>query len=197
MRSHQPLIALYLLATILNSTAANADSKGKFPGTGSAQAYNKSCLIGNKAVELAKKGDFREAARLDQEAISIYPFDSMWHHNLGNHLEKIGKLAEARKSQQKAIDLEPNMIAAWLALGIEYELDKKFADAERCYRKSVQIQPTNYEALVDLGDILRQQGKFTEAREWLEKAKTAPGSALAPGEAQKKLDQCNRKEASN
>ncbi len=180
------------------SIAVMADSHGRFSGKGSAQAYNKSCEPGNRAVDVAKNGDIQEAIKLDKEAISIYPFESCWHHNLGNHLEKIGKLEDARKEQERAIELEPEYLAAWLALGYEFELQRKFTDAERCYRKCVQIKPDYFESLGDLGDILRKQGKFDEAREWLLKAKARPNfpPALA-GEIQRKLEQCNRKEASD
>lgn len=193
------LISLAVCANMsFCSMVAIAESHGGFNGKGSREAYNKSCEPGNKAVEVAKNGDLQEAIKLDKKAISIYPLESVWHHNLGNHLEKVGKLEDARKEQERAIELEPDFLAAWLALGYEFELQKKFKDAERCYRKAVQIKPAEFEALGDLGDVLRKQGKFEEARKWLLEAKATPGYSLArSGEMKRKLEQCDRKEASD
>jgi len=153
--------------------AADADSHGKFPGKGSIDAYSRSLHPGNKAVELAKQGDIQGAIKLDSESISIYPYDSVTYHNLGNHLAKLGKFDEARKAQEQAIALEPNYVGAWIRLGRTYEKQHKLTDAERCYRRANDIE-SSYETLEDLGDILRQQGRFAEARKWLLRAKACP-----------------------
>ncbi|MBX9687291.1 MAG: tetratricopeptide repeat protein [Candidatus Obscuribacterales bacterium] len=191
------LLFLLTCSLICGSIPAHAGGTTKFPGRGSVEDYNKSCRLSNQAIELAKRGDYVGAVRLDREAIVIYPHSAATYHNLGNHLEKLGKLDEAVKEQQRAIDKAPDMLAAWLALGFEFEMQHKFKDAERCYRKSVRLSQFDYGALGCLGDILRKQRKFEEARFWLLKAKASPGSAASPGEIEKKLAQCDRKDASD
>jgi len=186
-----------VLLTCIVGTPGLADSHGKFPGKGSIDAYNKACDPADAAVAYAKKGDYDAAIKYDREAISIYPYDSATHHNLGNALAKLRRFDEARKSQETAIALEPNYDGAWISIGITYEDERKLIDAERCYRKAVELQPNGYQGVIDLGDILRQQGKFNEAREWLLKAKATPDTARFPGEADAKLRQCDLKNASN
>lgn len=179
-------------------------SKG-YKGIGSETAYNRAVPIGNSAVKLADKGDLEGAIKRTREAIAIYPYDAMWHHNLGNYLEKQGKLDEAKKEQLKAIDYESDMLAAWLSLGLLYEKKRDFSDAERCYRKSVQIDSTSWDAVANLGDILRKQGRFSEAKSWFVKAKGLSFDSWVTKSAQEigkkwlseKLTQCDNKVASD
>lgn len=175
---------------------AFADSQGKFPGRGSAEAYNRSCDFVDRGIALAKKGDYAGAVSAEKEAISIYPYDSGAYHDLGNHLEKLGRLDEARKAQEQAVALEPGYVGAWISMGETYEKQRKLADAERCYRKAVQINPSEYGALGSLGDVLRQQGNFVEARKWFVRAKSFE-SAKYSGQVEHKIEQCDRKEASD
>ncbi|MBX9687288.1 MAG: tetratricopeptide repeat protein [Candidatus Obscuribacterales bacterium] len=198
MRLTSALIAVLVGISCFRSSPTLADSFGKFPGKGSLEAYNRSCRPLNKALQLDSSGDVAGAIRLTREAIAIYPYDSASHQNLGEFLEKTGKIEEAIKEHLQAVSLEPKMLGAWLSLGNEYELQKKFEDAERCYRRSVEIKDSSYEALCDLGDILRKQGKFEESRKWLLRAMKSPGYATArPGEIQRKLRQCDRKDTSD
>ncbi|MBX9687292.1 MAG: tetratricopeptide repeat protein [Candidatus Obscuribacterales bacterium] len=198
MRLSNALVIFAACAFILDATAVLADGSGRFPGKGSVEAYNRSCRLGNKASELARRGDYKGAERLDRQAIAVYPYDSASFHNLGNDLEKLGMLDEAILQQQKAIDIEPNMLAAWLAMGTEFELKRNLKEAERCYRKAVQIAPNEYGSLASLGEILRQQCKFTEAMPYLLKAKASPGcKKVPPDEIQEIIDACKRKDCSN
>ncbi|MBX9687289.1 MAG: tetratricopeptide repeat protein [Candidatus Obscuribacterales bacterium] len=182
---------------VVCSMPAIADGSRNSVARGNMELYNRACRVGNKAIELAKRGDYVGAIKLDREAIAINPNDAAWHHNLGNDLEKLGKLDEAIEEQKRAIALEPNILPPWLAFGLEYEQQKKFKDAERCYRNCVLLAPKSYGALGCLGDILRKQRQFEEAMQWLLKAKASPGGIENLREIQKKIDQCSRKDASD
>jgi len=188
-----------LLTICLVGTPVFADSHGKFSGKGSIDSFTRACDVANKAVEYSKSGDYATAIKYDKEAISIYPFDSGWYHNLGNYLAKLGQFDEARKAQEQAIELEPKYTGAWLSIGTTYEKQKKLVDAERYYRKAIALEPNCWEALGDLGDILRQQGKFEESLKWLSRAKTCPENVQYPGDVDKVIEMCRqqRKEASN
>ncbi len=177
---------------------AFADSHDNFPGKGSREEWERAWVSGSKANKLSKQGDYQGAIKLDKEAISIYPHESVFYHNLGNSLAKLGQFEEARKAQEQAIAIEPNYVGAWISVGATFEKQKRLADAERCYRKAVQIEPC-YEALGDLGDILRQQGKFDEAMQLMLRAKACPENANYPGQADKFIEMCrqHRKEAPN
>jgi len=197
MRIYSLLSIILLTIGLVGTPAVFADSHGNFPGKGSLEAYAKSIVPGNKAMECSKKGDYQTAVRLDRESISIYPYDSASYHNLGDDLEKLGKFDEAQKAQEQAIALEPTYTGAWIAIGLIYEHEHKLSDAERYYRKAVQIEPRSWEAVADLGDILRQQGKFGEARDWLIKAKACAVNERCRTEVDRKLMQCDKKESSN
>jgi len=180
-----------------------ADSHGHFPGTGSVDAYNRSCLCGDKAIEYSHKGDNSMAIKYDREAVSIYPYDSAHYYNLGDHLSKLDKTAEAINAFEQAVTLEPRYLNAWLNLGLSYLNEGKLSEAERCYRKAVELNPVCWEALGNLGDALRQQGKFAEAGECIYKAKALPtrtsGEAVnADDRAQLDdiLKKCNSKDRS-
>ena len=186
------------LSLCINCLPAIADSQGKFPGIGSAEAYHRTVDICQRAELCYKKGDYETACTLYKKAISIYPHDSATHQNLGNALRKVGKLEESATCQKKAIELEPNFVSAWLGLGMSYEFMHKLTEAEKCYRTAVRIKPDSYGAVFDLGDILRQQGKYAEAKTWLTRAKLCPKND--PNELDNALRLCDQhmsKEASN
>lgn len=200
MKLKKLAFSIALLVGFSNLTLpALADSQGNFPGKGTVAAWKRSYDPATKALGLSNSGDYQGAVRLDREAISIYPYESSWYHNLGNDLAKLGKIEEARKAHEQAIELEPYFTGAWLSLGETYESQRKLIDAERYYRKALQIKPNSYGALGDLGDILRQQGRFDEAIQYMQRAKKCPENSEHPGQADKFIEMCrqHRKEASN
>ncbi len=187
-------IALSVLVLgLCHSVPAFADSSGKFPGTGSEDAYNKAVDLCNSGVELAKKKEYEKAIALLKQANSIYPHDSGIHQNLGRALRQSGRFSESIPEYKKAIELEPSYLSAWLGLGNSYTSLHNLSEAEKCFRKSVLLKPNSYEANGDLGEVLRDQGKFQEARTFLLKAKAcARPDSLA--EIQQAIDICDAKE---
>lgn len=150
-------------------SASWADSHGKFPGKGSREAYNESCKVGNAAADLGNKGDLQGAIKLDKQAISLYPLDSMWHHNLACHLNELKKYDEGIKAEEHAISLEPSFEGAWLIQGECYEGLGKYDDALRCYRKAYSIK-CDVDTCFSIGDVLRLKKQYLEAKPWYSKA---------------------------
>ena len=165
------LLAMTMICAGSLERAVWADSKGNFPGKGSREAYNRACDIAKNGAELAKKGDFEGALKLDKQANSVYPYNSMGYHNVACDLYELKRYSEAVAAENKAIQLEPNFSGAWIKQGLCYEESGKYDEAEKCYRKANFIN-SDVETCFCIGDILTLKKRYMEAKPWYQKAKS-------------------------
>ena len=138
------LAGLVLSLCLVIGQAAYSDSNRAFPGKGSFQAWQKANVFFNEANALGKSGKYEaEMAKL-QKAISIYPFDSAYYHNLGvshRDRDKKGDLQLAEKAYRQAISLEPSAWEYWFNLGgVLYSQDKN-EESIKALRKALSLNP--------------------------------------------------------
>ena len=143
------------------------------------------------AHELARQGNFADAAKNYETALRLNPESAEIHYDFGNALYRRGDLEAAITRYEKAIELDPEFAWAYVNLGAAREAQGDFASAARHCRKAIGLKPDYVRAYVNLGTALHRQGEFTEAIRSYETAlRLDPSSAEAHiglGEARQSL----------
>lgn len=169
-------------AVLLSQPIVFADSKGKFPGVGSADAWVRAGKFKPEAVKSARQGDFETAIKYDKQAISEYPYDSTHWHNLACHLVGAKRYKEAIDAGKKAVQLEPGYANAWEKLGAAYGLVGQLDDALACFRKAYPKLPNCSWLNYNMGCVLALKGKYQDAQVYLKKAKASPDTDRPPAQ---------------
>ena len=186
-RSCLALSILALACAGWSGIPALADSKGKFAGKGSVEAYNRSCDIAKDAAKLASKGDFNGAISVMRKSIAIYSYDSASYHNLACYQSSLKKFSEAIASEKIALELEPTFVDAWLKEGECYEFSGRLPEAEQCYRTAFKVDSQRWGACFNIGDALLQQNKPKEAKSWFVKSKQLTKNPASLAEVEDRL----------
>lgn len=154
-----------LLGLALTNPAALADSNGEFPGQGDYDDWKKSSNLADEGIELAKRGNLRQAIGLYNQAIHIYAHDGSVYYNKGIAQKKLGDFAAAIESFREATRLEPGFASAWYNLGNAYDSADKHVDAEKAFREAVRLDPGHFNAWFNLGVSLFKQARYAQADE--------------------------------
>ncbi len=162
------LFTAVTLATMGNG--AIADRKGKFPGQGSYRKWVEAYKFADEATAQRHLGQIDGAIAKAKEAIQIYPFDSVFYHNLGNYLALKKDFPAAIIQYKRVILLDPNDSEAYYNLGYSYDQLKNRKLAEEYYLKSLKLNPNYADALFNLASIQLELDQFDKAKESLLKA---------------------------
>lgn len=130
----------------------------------------------NLALLLQREQRFDEAiARYDQ-ALSLYPDNSLLVGNRGNALLGAGRAQEALAQYKKAIALEPKVPQHRANLGRAFKALGRIEEADACYREVIELAPNDFAARSDLL-LLRSyftgQSVLTAARDFGEAVRAA------------------------
>jgi tetratricopeptide (TPR) repeat protein len=117
------------------------------------------CLVDQGNVVLVDK-KHKEALKLYQEAVAIYPEYARAHYNIGVVFGKIGAKERAVVSFQKALSIEPEDAYAYYNIGVIRQEQGKEEEATACFQKAVAIRPDYAEAHYNLGVVFKNQGLF-------------------------------------
>jgi len=131
-----------------------------------------------KGVIKYQSGNNTLAAELIRKAISINPYVSYYHNNLGNALFNMGMEEEASLCFREAVRLMPENAEAYSNLGNVMRSRGRNDEALTLYTTAIQIDPGHDAALNNMANLLKQEGKVEEAILAYEKAlKQRPDSA--------------------
>jgi predicted O-linked N-acetylglucosamine transferase (SPINDLY family) len=120
-------------------------------------------ILNNQGVELAKQGEFAQAATYFQQAIALNPTEAEFHNNLGIALIEQGKPTEAIACYQQAITLNPNYAQAYYNLGNTFKEQSQFEQAVEAYQQAINLNPNIASMHLNLGNVLQERGQFAEA----------------------------------
>jgi tetratricopeptide (TPR) repeat protein len=120
--------------------------------------------------QVARQGDFENAAMFYCKAIELNPRNAKAYNNLGLMLRNTGQYYEAEACFRKAIELSPEDAYAFSNLGLVLS-DLGYMDkAEECLRRALEIDDRVPEICNDLGIVLEEKNQLAEAEQFFRKA---------------------------
>jgi Flp pilus assembly protein TadD len=119
------------------------------PDKGDARA-----LLFDQALELLKKGRYREAEPLLQSLHTRFPDDEGVLFNYGMMLSDQGRLADACRLLEHLAELAPNHSNGWTALGVARSRRREKASALEAFQTALRLDPDNAYAMRNAGAIL-------------------------------------------
>ena len=127
-------------------------------------------FLNNQAIELANKGNFKEAIACYKRAITIDRENSLLWFNLGITYKKNGDLAGAKHSLMAALDLNPDDFDAIEQLAIVCLERKEFLEAIGYCQSGLDANPVNAHLWNTLGALFFNQEEYAMASEAFERA---------------------------
>ena len=115
------------------------------------------------AAELEKTGNFIDAIRELEAALSSDPRNVQANINLIALYARAGDPAKAKQHFEEAIKLNPGRSDAWYDYGVLLAREKNYTEAENAYQRALAINPQYAEAHNNLGDLYEQQGRLDDA----------------------------------
>jgi len=86
-----------------------------------------------KGDALYDQGNYTEAIRAYDEAITLDPEDVYAWYNKGWALYSLGNYTEAIQAFDEAIRLDPEYAGAWTSKGIAFDEQGNYTEAIQCY----------------------------------------------------------------
>jgi tetratricopeptide (TPR) repeat protein len=127
-----------------------------------------------------ERGDYDEALRLLEEAVSLDPAFSMAYRkiavlysNLGTEPERTREAAVKAYENRRLTDRERYLTEAYY----HDDVTGDRAAVEAAYRNALRVAPDDGSALNNLALLLRRRGDYDEAIELLERAVAGPGAS--------------------
>lgn len=116
------------------------------------------------------KGNFPEALRFYQAAVSLRPEIATGHNNIGNALASLNRREEASSEFIKALEIDPSATPARANLGVNLVAMGKFTEATPHLSEAIRQWPEEPLLYAALGDGLIASGKPLAAVEEYRKA---------------------------
>lgn len=163
-------------AAVFTTQVVQADSNGRFPGTGSRAAWLQAVALDRQATELQQRGDLTKAATMFSQVNRLYPHDAVLHYNYGNCLKLQKDFPGAIKEYQRAVVLEPGYAEAYYNLGLSYDGIRDLPKAEVNYRRALDNAPNDYQSMFNLAAVVLDLGRYDEARALFVRAGKLPAA---------------------
>ena len=112
----------------------------------------------NEGVVLTRSGNYLEAVKTFQEAVSLRPDYAEALHELGYALYRTGKYQESIEASKRAAVLQPQDAENQNNLGLAYSGLKKWKDAVEAFRQAAKIKEDNPQTYYSLGIALKRMG---------------------------------------
>jgi Flp pilus assembly protein TadD len=128
-------------------------------------APNNKVVKNNLAIELSKRGLYREAIPMFQKTLETDPDNWIALSNIGYAYFKIGRLDEADRDLTRAIQIYWMSPSPYLSLGLVKQARGKLDEATQNIRQAISLRPNGDGFHEALGNVLRQQGDLTGALE--------------------------------
>ena len=136
-----------------------------------------SALLEGGRLSGAKK--YREAERLYQKMIRLYPEEPRLHNAMGALYAEQERYRDAEKSWLKSLDLAPST-ETYNFLGSVWESQKRYDEAVGAYQKALEINPQDVMARSNLAWLFASQKRYANALKEFQKTQTDQ-SDLDPG----------------
>jgi tetratricopeptide (TPR) repeat protein len=147
------------------NTAPPSQSKVTAPVTSPVQSQNNNATLLSPAeqkvieskkfyeqgVAHTKAGEYEEAVKAYQRAISLKGDYIEAHHELGYALYKVKKYEESITASKQAIVLNPKNADTYHNLGLAYSILGKWQEAIKAFQQAISIKPNYPVAYYDLG----------------------------------------------
>jgi len=124
----------------------------------------------NKAVELTKIGNYKEALGIYDSLIEEDPENLEILFDKGVVLSKKNKYEDAIVEFDKIIEIDSKYKDAWLMKGVGYHGLNNLKEEENCYDKALEIDPAYAKALFNKAMLLREKGEFEDAERYYNEA---------------------------
>jgi tetratricopeptide (TPR) repeat protein len=124
----------------------------------------------NKAVELTKIGNYKEALGIYDSLIEEDPENLDILFNKGVVLLKRNEYEDAIVDFDKIIGIDPNYKVALLMKGVGYHGLNNLKEEENCYDKALEIDPAYAKALFNKATLLKEKGEFEDADRYYNEA---------------------------
>ena len=124
-----------------------------------------------KALELQKRGDFKGALKLLNDAAKLYPDNQYVYVNRGNiYSDSLQNYERALADYNKTIEINPQFSWPYFNRALVYRKLNRNDDALTDYQKALEIDPNYAKAYNSRAWMYCQQGKFNEALVDVDKA---------------------------
>ena len=150
-------------------------------------------------VAYTNKGDFEEAIKSYQKALSLDNDYPLALNNLGTVYLSIFLKTRDRKAYQeslnsfkKAIELDPEYASAYNGLGSAYKLGGNLEEAIYCFEKALEMNSDLGNALYNLGLVYLENGEKSKALRYFNRYKDKYERFLSPS-GKKKLKELIQK----
>ncbi len=158
------------------SGTAVCGTPGNFPGKGRLEDWKRAESLNEQGTKLCDKGQTDEAISKTKQAIAIYPYETLYHYNLGVYLADKKQFKASIPALLKAVDCDPRNANAYYNLGNSFAEVGDLKSSESSYRKALAIQPNDYDVLINLSLTLRAERHFDEANRILFQASKLPNA---------------------
>lgn len=115
-------------------------------------------------------GFWKDEFTLMSRGISLNPYSSKAHNNLGSYYFRANDYDSAVLHYRKAIANEADNYQAWSNLGVAYSVKKEYMKSIEAFEKAIDITPYNYEAYDKLGITYMDIGSNKKAEEMFKMA---------------------------
>jgi tetratricopeptide (TPR) repeat protein len=132
------------------------------------------CKATNSGYALFEVSDFQGALAAFNEAVRLWPDQSIYWYDIARTLRELGTYDEALLAINKALELNDSEPQFWHALGNVRRSLKDLTGATDAFRHALKLDPT-FPAFNNLGLTYHELGRLSRARDVLER-----GLNLAP-----------------
>lgn len=132
----------------------------------------------SKGLELAKKGNYKDAITQFQLSIKEHPEFMLAYSEMGVQHLRLNELEKADEAFQAALKIKPEAFAPLMNRGIVLVSMKRFEEAEPALRNVVKLNEKSAAGHYFLGQALANLGRFDEAEKALVSAITLGGEEM-------------------
>lgn len=127
-------------------------------------------LYGNKASEMAKRGNYKGAIAVLERAVEEHAQEASLYFNLGLNYLEVGNLKQAQLQFDRTIELDPSHAKAYQALGLLCYEQEKYSEAGAYYLAAVNAGKADDVVYYKLGSCWFRLNRFQKAEQAYQKA---------------------------
>lgn len=149
-------------STIVTLRSSNERAADSMIFVGDLNAPNKAQKLYRDGVSEIKRQRWRDAERLLEKSLSVYPEFAAAYNALGVAATEDGEFTVADSAFRRAIRIRPNYSEAYLNFAISLDRQKKFSESEVQLNNLLTFEEENRVAITALAKVLFEQQKFED-----------------------------------